>query len=1180
MSTMSTMSISSDLKNMHRMYDILAWGICAVDSDDEESVLFANRKLLECYDCKTEEEFMSFSGGRFSGMTLDTDVHMGDLAVGQRPRYLRFQFRTREKRVRIASAAVSREEMDGRPVYFLQIRFNGIEEEDLITDELTGLPGEREFYQRAISMSKEKKDMGDFTKFCPTFFNIANFRGYNRVHGTEAGDRVLSSVADMLVEAFPQGLFGHLSGDNFAAILPRDGVFDKLTEVCHKADRLIGDASTSFKAGIVTFDSQVSQTVLLHSFDMAKIACASVKNNAQTSWAIYTEQMHDQVEMRQYILDNFDRALKEGYIKVFYQPVIHVLSGKVCSCEALSRWEDPEKGFISPGVFVPILEDAHLVGRLDAYVIDNVMRLLHDRLAAGSNVIPVSLNLSRLDFALIQPLQRIEDAIKKYNIPKKYIHVEITETILAQNGENLAKEIENFNRAGYEVWLDDFGSEYSSLKTLHNYNFNMLKIDMGFFSNFNKKGRDIIESVVYMAKRLGMHTLAEGVETREQVDFLHSIGCERIQGFYYGKPMQVEMAVMDLAKKHIGFEQEKEYALCEAAGQVNIAVDTPAAIFTFNGRDLRMLAANDAYIREMRKSGMQDIDDANRQLSDTSSRLNARLINFVAKVYDDREDTIVYVWNDHYMRLWGKKIAGDRNFWIGQTSLLDLTKDTQRSVTARADNLAKNMLLYYDGLYCAEPDDDSVEVLTTMHTDMRTGGKCAGISNFVGRFAEKYVLAEDRSRFFNFADPENMMAEAKASGRGEAEDLFRVRLSEDDTYRWMVFRAVKFDDVNKNKKILISEHEDLWERYRNRAGMLPLFASSFSVAVRTDVSEPAAKKPDRVAEAAEEASAAKDDTNAVATPVTKDSALLGFEAWTDDVITQGMSEPDPSVAIRKSIMLIAENLYADRFLIFEKRDADSVSCTYEWCRRGMIPLKHELQGIAGRNMAALYRVFSKHRVAIIPDVEEFTRKNPDFLLPIANVRNIISGMLTVSGTPIGFTMVLNSSDGNINTNGYMLATLTNFLGVLIRHRDMIADALEKSRRDALTGALNRYGIALYFENRENTGSFALIVTKLRNLREINGEQGYAAGDMVLCRLYQILRRIADDDRVFRLDGDEFLLTEEKLDEAGIRQMREKIRNACLAEGIRATSGYAVHEGKLSREQFEQMLNTAEKNSLT
>jgi len=193
------------------------------------------------------------------------------------------------------------------------------------------------------------------------------------------------------------------------------------------------------------------------------------------------------------------------------------------------------------------------------------------------------------------------------------------------------------------------------------------------------------------------------------------------------------------------------------------------------------------------------------------------------------------------------------------------------------------------------------------------------------------------------------------------------------------------------------------------------------------------------------------------------------------------------------------------------------------------------------------------------------------------VHNIISGMLTDSGKPIGFTMVLNSSPANLRANGYMLATLTNFLAVLIRHRNVIAEKEEESCRDDLTGALNRKGIRRYFSQRKDNGSLAIIVVKLLNLREINATQGYTVGDSILCRLNELLKHSADEDHTARLDGDEFMVIEESMDEAGVRLQMEKIRNGCLVQGIREIMGYEVHEGPMDRETFDHMLIRAETN---
>ena len=146
----------------------------------------------------------------------------------------------------------------------------------------------------------------------------------------------------------------------------------------------------------------------------------------------------------------------------------------------------------------------------------------------ATDILPVSVNFSRLDFDLINPIGLLKETLDQYGLPHSCIHVEITETIMAWDRDRLIKIIRDFHEAGFEVWLDDFGSDYSSLKSLHYYPFDVLKIDLEFFRNFNERGRKIITSVVMMAKSLGMYTLAEGVETEQQLEFLRTINCGRI----------------------------------------------------------------------------------------------------------------------------------------------------------------------------------------------------------------------------------------------------------------------------------------------------------------------------------------------------------------------------------------------------------------------------------------------------------------------------------------------------------------------------------------------------------------------------------------------------------------------------------------------------------------------------
>lgn len=1063
----------------------------------------------------------------------------------------------------------------------------GIDERDdsvlqSATTDITGLPGKKEFYQSALKEAREKSEGGDFTAFCPCFFNVTNFRAYNRNCGIEGGDRALVYIAKTLNEEFPGALIGHFTADHFAGILPREDLFDKIREVADKVDSYFANGLIRLKAGIVIFDETMNPGELIHTFDRAETACRAAMTDSGDCYAVYTEEMDKALAKKYYILDSFDEALKNGYIKVYYQPVVRTLTEKVCSFEALARWEDPVEGMLSPGLFIPVLEEARMIGRLDAYIIENAARLIHDRISNGCEMLPVSVNLSRLDFSLMNPLERVEEAVRKYDIPKRYIHVEITETAVAKSSGELEKAIVGFREAGYEVWLDDFGSEYSSLNALHNFDFDMLKIDMGFFRNFNEKGKNIITSVVYMAKQLGIHTLAEGVETREQMEFLKKIGCERIQGYYYGKPEKFENDLMEFDRKGLTFETERSGRILEEAGMVNLADKAPTAIFFFDGKYMQILAANDVYRSELQKEGMDSVDAENEYLSDDCNMQVAHIRTFMQRVYN-APDTYVYLKNDIYMSLHASRIAGDGDGWVGEASLFALSTDRQKRASSRLEALTRHISDFFDGYYYLDLANDQIEVIEPMHVNMSIGETIKGIGQFNTRFANEWVHPDDRERFISFIRPGGIMKTARESGNGRAVDIFRIKTSS-GKYHWVVMSAVVIRKSKGNDFILICEHEDLWENKKERAGLLPVFASSFSVSVRTDVSDVKKESekipykegvtPDRRVSYRRASDIALSESN---------EALLGIEAWCDDAITMGLAEKNPDEGIKTAIASISENLMAQRFFIFEERDDGTVSCTYEWNARGVPPLKEELSGIPRKDLSPLYEMFADHKVAIIRDFASFIEEHPQMKLPVAGITNIISGRLSVNGEPIGFTMVINSAKERLNANGYMLSTLTNFLAALISHKNILVAETDRSRRDQLTGTLNRTGLTYYFDQRTSVGKVGLITCDIKGLKNINNTSGYDAGDKTLVRVAAVLKRVTDPDHVSRIDGDAFLIIEEDMDDAGIRAVISNITNGCLAEGISIYTSYCILSGEVDKLRFngallvmEDEINTQQK----
>lgn len=307
-------------------------------------------------------------------------------------------------------------------------------------------------------------------------------------------------------------------------------------------------AVTSIKAGIYTY--QDDRIDIGTSSDYAKLACKAVKNDINKTYKYFTSKLKKYSDMQKYVINNIDTAIKEEYIKVFYQPVIKTSKGKLCGFEALARWIDPKYGMLSPDNFVGALEDSHQIYKLDSYMIKQICMKLKERLDNNKKVVPVSFNLSRLDFLNCDIFSIVNGIVSEYEIPKDYINIEITESIVASDPV-VYSEIRRFRQAGYAVWMDDFGSGYSSLNSLKDYEFDELKIDMDFLSSFTEKSKSIITCTVEMAKRIGIETLAEGVETDEQYTFLKNIGCEKVQGYLFGKPLPDDECLDNLVKKGI-----------------------------------------------------------------------------------------------------------------------------------------------------------------------------------------------------------------------------------------------------------------------------------------------------------------------------------------------------------------------------------------------------------------------------------------------------------------------------------------------------------------------------------------------------------------------------------------------------------------------------------------------------
>lgn len=402
-------------------------------------------------------------------------------------------------------------------------------------DDLTSLPNMNCFYAKAAErFADEKRNIKDLLL---VFMDVENFKNYNEKYGFAAGTKFLKVVADIVSGAFKDDLTARFSDDHFVALTEAEGLEDKIAKMQEGITAAEDSVQLRLKAGIYRPKKRDESPYL--ACDRARYACESIKKHFGRDIVEYDASMKKEFKQKQYIINNLDKAIEKGFIKVYYQPVVWAVNGNLCGVEALARWEDPEFGLMPPSAFVPILEEYHLIHKLDLCVMETACKDIKEAIDNKRPVVPISINFSRLDFELVNPAEELERCTKKYGISRLFLHIEITESALLASDEKLRTALETFRKNGNSLWLDDFGSGYSGLNVLKDYPFDLMKIDMAFLSEFSKESKSlpILTSIVALAQKIGMQTLSEGVETEEARDFLKSIGCQRLQGYLFGKPM-------------------------------------------------------------------------------------------------------------------------------------------------------------------------------------------------------------------------------------------------------------------------------------------------------------------------------------------------------------------------------------------------------------------------------------------------------------------------------------------------------------------------------------------------------------------------------------------------------------------------------------------------------------------
>ena len=412
-------------------------------------------------------------------------------------------------------------------------------------DKLTGLYTKNHFFTETHKMlSEHPEEIFIFIRF-----DIDRFALINSYFGTAYGDKVLRYIAETLPNLVKQAsyfTYGRIEGDVFAACVSYDqnrhkGKNQFAVDIVEKTKKILSEFDTNFDIvpsfGLYEIQDNTIRPDIL--FDRATMAAKNCKGSYIQLYSWYDESMEEKLIQDQNIANEMTKALEEGQFIPYFQPKYDLRTNKIAGAEALIRWMHPEKGLIPPGNFIPIFEKNGFVSKVDYHMWKSVCIAIRKWIDEGRTVLPISINISRID--LYNPLlvESICKLVEKYEIPSYLLNLEITESSYMDNPEVMLQTMHKLQEKGFVVMMDDFGSGYSSLSMLQNLDFDIIKLDKSLIDTLNSKEKSlkVVKNIVKMAKDLNMSVLAEGVESKSEYEILSQLNCDMIQGYLFDKPL-------------------------------------------------------------------------------------------------------------------------------------------------------------------------------------------------------------------------------------------------------------------------------------------------------------------------------------------------------------------------------------------------------------------------------------------------------------------------------------------------------------------------------------------------------------------------------------------------------------------------------------------------------------------
>ena len=643
-------------------------------------------------------------------------------------------------------------------------------------------------------------------QYCLIWLRLKGYGVYRRQRGLFRGKELVDTFGGLLLTHFPSGLVGHAEADGYLVL--SNGTDVELTVMDLNASllRQYPDARVVAEAGVCTLGGQDgvkpggqdgakpggqygAKDSLKTLVEKAQQALRSLEGKTDQRVAYYSESMDRSIRLNSYVPHHLQEAIENHYIHVLYQPIVRTLTGQICGAEALARWDDPVMGPISPGEFVPILEQRHMSHLLDACIVELVaedFRTCGEERAAMP--VPVSVNLSRYDFEDCDIFEVFQKVVREYHLPPSLFRLELSEGALTVSHDLLKNELQRFRDAGYEVWLDNFGSGYASMSVLEEFHFDAVKFDLHLMRSLRTSEKNggaavMLSYTVNMIKEMNMTSAIVGVETEEEYHWLRQHGFEMQQGFYFGHP-QTYGGIIG-SERQIEDYRSRDYFSRIGAVQIDNGTMSgnqahgadPMAIIEKRGEELKLLVANQSLEMFVKEYGFRNSEEFARRMYTASGAMQERMRDFLDRMAEGGQNVMLTLWTGgRIMDLWGSLLAKDperHSMAIIMQASMIVESEKNRGQDLR--DMLRVIYTVYDRMDLVSRAEHLVERSFLNAPDYGIMIEGRDYDTAVRLFAQEVIRRRDQSRFIQFMDESTVDERLQKENRLTLVNAFEVK---------------------------------------------------------------------------------------------------------------------------------------------------------------------------------------------------------------------------------------------------------------------------------------------------------------------------------------------------------------------------------------------------------------------